>query len=343
MKTKKLLQGLFASFALLSVQPSIAQDVSINMTPLQPSILNYTVGAVELVICNEDPNPALTAPANRLWPLISFPDNLTIKDVVNADGTPVTGFTVETLTNDPGDHNVRLLYNLPLPNAECAVFRIRFSGNEVGTGVITATLAFKNGPQTPGNLTGNDNTTATTPVDVNLPVKLQDFKVNKEGNSAQLNWITTEEVNSDHFDVQKSNDGKNWVTFETVQALGESKVGKTYNAIDAAPFSGENFYRLHMIDKDGTSAYSRIRNLKFDKQSLLFYPNPVTDELTLNGDEVLDLKAVQIFDVNGTEVYNSGAYPKKTINVRGLKAGVYVVRTKSSNGDERNGKVLVVK
>ncbi|WP_439556728.1 T9SS type A sorting domain-containing protein [Dyadobacter sp.] len=343
MKTKTLLQVFLGSMLSIPAQSVFAQDVSINMTPMQPSILNKTMGSVEIKICNEDPDPTLTAPANRLWPLVSFPDNLTINDVVNEDGTPVTGFTVETITNDPGDHNVRVLYTLPLPNAECVTYYIRFTGNEVGTGVITATLAFKDGPQTPGNLTGNDNSTATTPVEINLPVKLQEFKVTKEGSSAQLSWITAEEANSDRFDVQKSRDGKNWQTFETVQALGESRDFYTYHAADKAPFSGKSLYRLHMIDKDGTSAYSGLRDIEFEGTPMSFYPNPVSDELILDIPDMASVSDVQMFDLNGKEVYNSGASPQKTINVRPLNAGAYIVRIKNVNGEETSSKILVVK
>ena len=341
MKTTRLLQGLITLVTLVVVQPLYAQDVSINMTPMIPSVLPYhTIGYVELVICNEDPSP-ITAPANRLNPLISFPDNLSIVDVVNPDGTPVTGFTVEVLQNDPGDHNVRVLYTLPLPNAECATFRIRVKGEEIGTGVITATLAF-NGPQTPGNLTGNDNSTATLPVEVNLPVKLQSFNVSKEGNSATLSWVTTEEVNSERFDVERSGNGKEWSIIETVKALGDSKIDHTYTATDVSPLGGQNLYRLHMIDKDGSSAYSVIRNLEFEDVSQFVYPNPVSEKLMLDKGGYANIASVQIFDVNGKEIYKINSNLKE-IDVSGFKAGMYLVRIKSKDGKETSSKILVVK
>ncbi|WP_051663967.1 T9SS type A sorting domain-containing protein [Dyadobacter crusticola] len=341
MKTQKLLRILLILLAIGSTSLLYAQDVSLNITPQQSSILKGEIGEVEVKICNEDPEP-ITAPANKLRPLISFSENLTIMEVVNPDGSPLTDFSVISILNDPGEHTAILEYTGELVNATCAAFHVRFAGNTVGQGFMTATLSFE-GPQTVGNDPGNDNSTTTTMVEINLPVKLQDFKVTKEGTSAQLSWITSEEVNSERFDVQKSSDGKNWKTFETVQALGESRDSYTYHAVDKAPFSGENLYRLHMIDKDGTSAYSSIRYIKFEGIPMSLYPNPVSDELILDIPNMASVSSIKMFDLNGKVVYNSGASPEKTINVRHLNAGAYVVRIKGVNGAETSSKILVVK
>lgn len=318
-----------------------AQDVSVNITPQTFPLFNHTFGFLRVSICNNNPTP-VSAPANKLRPLISFPDNLTVIEALNTDGTPVSNFSIFSLVNEPSDHTIVLLNTTTLPQFECFEFDIKVFAEEVGTGPITCTLGFQ-GPPPVGNNPANDNSVAVMPVEINLPVKLQEFKVTKEGAAAQLSWVTSEEVNSERFDVQKSSDGKNWKTFETVQALGESKDSYTYHAVDKAPFSGENLYRLHMIDKDGTSAYSSIRNINFEGTPMSLYPNPVSDELILDIPDLASVSSVQMFDLNGKEVYNSGASPKKTIKVRHLHAGAYVVRVKGVNGDETSSKILVVK
>ncbi|CAG5068620.1 hypothetical protein DYBT9623_01352 [Dyadobacter sp. CECT 9623] len=341
MKTemRQLLRAGLCLTGSLFLTSAYAQDVAINITPQTIPMLNHTNGLLRVSMCNTNPTN-ITAPPNKLRPQISFPDNLEILDAVNTDGTPLTDYTVQSLTNVEGDHTIRLLYNGTLAQFDCIEFDVVVSGKEIGTGLITCTLGFQ-GPQTVGNNAANDNSTATMPVELNLPVKLKSFSVSKEGNTANLNWVTTEEVNSDRFDVQKSDDGKKWNTIESVQALGESKVSKTYTAIDAAPFNGQNLYRLHMIDKDGTSAYSEMRNLNFNVASHYVYPNPVSDVLILKGTSS-KIANVTVSDVNGKAIYQSNANVRE-IDVRQFKAGMYVVRVRTEDGQETSLKVLVVR
>ncbi|TLV02122.1 T9SS type A sorting domain-containing protein [Dyadobacter luticola] len=339
MKTKKLLLSLLTFCASAASYNSFSQDVSLNVTPLQASILNYTTGELEVTLCNEDPSD-IAAPANKLRPLISFPDNLTLLDVTNADGSPLTNFQLQKMTNIEGDHSVRVLYQVPLPNAQCISFHIKFQGNAVGTGPITASLGFV-GPQTTGNNPANDNSTATTPVEVNLPVTLASFEAKAEGKTAQLQWVTSDEVNSDHFDVQRSRNGKDWQTFQSVQALGESKEKHDYSAVDEHPFSGENFYRLHMIDQDGSNTYSSIRHVFFKSSEGKIYPNPVSDYFVIENSDWNEIKTVAILNSSGVAVYKSPEIPEKTVNTKNLPAGTYIVSLNYKNGDSKSHKIII--
>jgi hypothetical protein len=177
-----------------------------------------------------------------------------------------------------------------------------------------------------------------------LPVKLVSFDAGKEGDNAILTWSTTEETNSDRFDVQRSQDGKKWVTFQTIKALGESFVEHSYSAIDESPLNGENLYRLHMIDKDGTSAYSQIQSLDFVlKSAIAIFPNPVSSELNIQALDFTKVGKVQIYSPNGMELYNSGPNPIKTVNVKGLSTGMYILRITEKNNVVSNHKILVAK
>jgi hypothetical protein len=121
MKSKKLLLVILFIIGSNLALPVFAQDCDINILGLQPSILNYEEGIVEVVICNVDANN-VTAPVNKLRPQISFPNNLTLLSVTNPDGSDLTNFTIQQFSNETGNHTVRLLNNTPLPNAECFCF-----------------------------------------------------------------------------------------------------------------------------------------------------------------------------------------------------------------------------
>ncbi|MCZ4501189.1 MAG: Por secretion system C-terminal sorting protein, partial [Marmoricola sp.] len=115
-------------------------------------------------------------------------------------------------------------------------------------------------------------------IDSPLPVTLVSFSVEEEAGTAQLKWATAEETNADRFDIQRSVNTKNWSTIGEKAAAGESKALLNYSFSDVAPLNGINYYRLKMIDKDDTFAYSSIKSAKFEIMTklLALYPNPVS-------------------------------------------------------------------
>lgn len=78
--------------------------------------------------------------------------------------------------------------------------------------------------------------------------------------------------------------------FQKVKTRGESKQWQPYEAIDHEPFNGENVYRLQMIDKDRTNAYSGLRSLPFVFEPTLLFPNQVSDFVYIKS--AFDLKTI---------------------------------------------------
>jgi hypothetical protein len=113
-----------------------------------------------------------------------------------------------------------------------------------------------------------------------LPVTLTRFTAVAESSTVLLSWSTTEEANSDRFDIERSANGKQWSRIASVASQGDSKVLVNYSHVDASPLAGQNFYRLKMVDRgadgqDGMFAYSQIRNVSFKGEGgVAPYPNP---------------------------------------------------------------------
>lgn len=184
--------------------------------------------------------------------------------------------------------------------------------------------------------TSDDNASIDTP----LPVTLTSFTAAKEGQTALLKWATTMETNSDRFEIQRSQNGKQWGMIGTKQSNGESSSLKSYNFTDSEPLDGENLYRLKMVDRDGTFAYSRIESVTFEGLTASFYPNPVADKLVINAGDFSKVKNVQIYDASGKTVYKSSATPSAEINVQNLSAGLYVVQVVRTNGTVITHKII---
>jgi hypothetical protein len=165
-----------------------------------------------------------------------------------------------------------------------------------------------------------------------LPVKLISFKVTKEGTRANLNWETTEEVNSDYFEVQHSPDAKVWKELGKVASSGDRK---SYDFTHSSPSPSTNYYRLKMVDRangnDAAFAYSRIQSVDF-KDDLISakYPNPVSDRLNLNPDQ--HITEVTIFDQSGNKRMISSKIENDGLDVSSLPGGLYLVQLKDSNG-----------
>ena len=125
-----------------------------------------------------------------------------------------------------------------------------------GPGVIT-------GPAHADATTGN--TTSTSFALGSLPVLLSGFNANlATGGKVNVSWTTEQELNSDHFELQRSSDGLNWQVLTTVKASGFSSMPKSYTYADAAPQQGTNLYRLKMVDVNASYNLSGVVNVRLE-------------------------------------------------------------------------------
>ncbi|REA56520.1 hypothetical protein DSL64_26750 [Dyadobacter luteus] len=176
-----------------------------------------------------------------------------------------------------------------------------------------------------------------------LPVTLVSFNVSKEGKIAQMTWATTAETNSDYFEVQHSANGKQWAVIDKVVSKGESDILVDYTSKHTQPINGENLYRLRMVDKDQTFAYSSVKSIRFDgiEKDLSVYPNPVASRLYIR--EVSEVAKVQILSLDGKVIYQAGAQDESGIDVTKLHSGIYIVDVTRKNGVKSSQKIVVNK
>jgi hypothetical protein len=115
-----------------------------------------------------------------------------------------------------------------------------------------------------------------------LPIVLESFQGQLKNGNAILSWATSNEINVDKFEIEKSYGGT-WKTIVTTTAKGTG--GNSYQATDANLTAGKWLYRLKMIDKDGKFTYSQIVTLEMGKGQFVLnqnYPNPVKGSTQLS-------------------------------------------------------------
>ena len=159
-----------------------------------------------------------------------------------------------------------------------------------------------------------------------------------------MQWATSAETNSESFDIENSLTGKTWQKLGNVIAAGESATKTTYSFTDKNPSNGENLYRLKMIDKEGTFAYSSIKSVTLEiADQVTIYPNPVSDRIQFKVSDWTKIGKIQLFDLNGRAVYQSTKAPVDGIDVKNLPSGLYAVSLTTTGGSTNSYKVLITK
>jgi len=179
---------------------------------------------------------------------------------------------------------------------------------------------------------------------ITLPSRFLKFEVKIISNGvAELTWDATTDQNHDHFEIERSTDGKTWFN------LGRSADAPPYQFIDATVRAGNNYYRIKQIDKDSKATYSKDIKIVYDpsKVIVITYPNPVSEDLNLRISSIKKLKIrITLADAEGNVLYRqSGIFEPGvndiSINMRAMPAMVYVLRVSSDNGETiANEKVL---
>ncbi|QRR02153.1 T9SS type A sorting domain-containing protein [Dyadobacter sandarakinus] len=175
-----------------------------------------------------------------------------------------------------------------------------------------------------------------------LPVKLADFRAAAKENSIALDWTTTSEINADHFEIERAADGKTWSQIGSVAANGSGHSLEKYQYPDSRPLSGANFYRLKMVDQDGTFAFSQIRQVRWEGSDVFHvFPNPFVSELSIHPAIVPDIRSVSLVDAQGKEVVVTRDVDRNGVmHLSRFSAGIYVVKLTLQDGSVRTFKVV---
>jgi hypothetical protein len=178
-----------------------------------------------------------------------------------------------------------------------------------------------------------------------LPVTLINFKGVRVGNNNVLSWSTATEVNNKGFQVQYSFDGNDFQNMSFVNSRannGNSNSIINYQYTDSKNLSGNVYYRLLQIDKDGHTSYSNIILIKGDKSKSLrlnaIYPNPARNNLNLTVYSPFKNQIkVMITDITGKTVQKQAfsivdGGNNLDMNIAKLPAGSYFIKAICKDG-----------
>ena len=166
-------------------------------------------------------------------------------------------------------------------------------------------------------------------VGLNLPVNWLSFTGKQQNSTHLLEW-QTQETNVSHYELERSPAGSRFVKLGTVSSKTNGR--NTYNYTDGSPLTGENYYRVKQVDKDGKTSYSNTILLRLSKDgSISVYPNPAVKSLLVNmrGNDAGMPVQLSIYDMNGKQVFFqkiTGNNQTVAIPVYNFAAGTYTMQ-----------------
>lgn len=178
--------------------------------------------------------------------------------------------------------------------------------------------------------TGTENRVMTRDASiVALPVCGLTFTGFSKGKMVQLNWNTETEMNSSHFEVERSADGRNYSIIGKVNAAGNSVSKNNYNYADRNTLNGLAYYRLKQVDMNGQFTYSKILPvmvIAFSRAAAS--PNPAETEITIHiPADWSGVYQYRIHDTNGRLLKQSGELQTGSfpVNLGQLPSGSYLL------------------
>ena len=140
----------------------------------------------------------------------------------------------------------------------------------------------------------------TVVVNTTLPVELSHFAAHCEEERVTLEWRTDSEINSSHFNIQRSDDGLRWESFGRISSVGNSRTVQAYE-FSAMSRYGYELYRLEQVDIDGTEDYSEVVAAACNKSpfQVKIFPNPTLNRFVvdLEGEEGAEMQLMLTDDL----------------------------------------------
>lgn len=170
-----------------------------------------------------------------------------------------------------------------------------------------------------------------------LPVTWLYFKANAHLQDAELSWATAQEQNSKEFIVERSLNGRDYISLASVRAAGNTNNETSYHYLDKNIPNNDKiiFYRIKQVDLDRKFVYSSVVKLSMNREHVIkTSPNPFKQSMILEFPYEMSIKEgdnVQLFTIEGKRVYrysfsNADNSIIELKDLPKLTSGVYILK-----------------
>lgn len=167
------------------------------------------------------------------------------------------------------------------------------------------------------------------------PIKLGSFKaVVRDNNKPTLEWTSLLELESSKYIVERSLNGDSYQAIGEIEAAGNSYSTLRYSFTDASLGAQDAYYRLKMVDIDGSFEYSHTVYVNLSKNgsagALKVFPNPFKSTVQLGGISAADVNRnnIRVYTLTGQQVNFTVSGANAITIDAGVPAGIYILRVK---------------
>ena len=168
--------------------------------------------------------------------------------------------------------------------------------------------------------------------EIALPITLTSIRAFQHDSGVKVEWRVATEINVTEYEVEHSADGSRFKALGKVQATGSA----VYNWFHAMPISGNNYYRVRVVNSNGSIQYTPIVKVAIGKgaEGMTVYPNPVRGETIQVGlnNQPKGSYSILLTNLNGQRIYSevlnhAGGSANHAVQLSaGLSKGVYILQ-----------------
>ncbi len=113
-----------------------------------------------------------------------------------------------------------------------------------------------------------------------LPVTITALKAALVNNTVAVSWTSVMEQNIDHYEIERSANAIGFNSIGSQKALNNGSIKTDYHFTDFHPYSGDNYYRIRVVEKDGHVSYTNIVLVQTVNGKIIVTvaPNPVKNK-----------------------------------------------------------------
>jgi len=158
-----------------------------------------------------------------------------------------------------------------------------------------------------------------------LPVQWNVLSADRVSQTVKIAWNTEHENNISHFNVQRSDNTRDW-TNVSGDVAATNKEAQKYELIDHDYQKQRLYYRIRQSDNDGKISYSRIIPVIAENNAnkTIIFPNPVSNKFYLTGD-VNRITKIELYNTAGS-LLKSWKETQGSYDIHDLPAGTYSIR-----------------
>lgn len=203
-------------------------------------------------------------------------------------------------------------------------------------GTYTVTLTSGSSPATANVSFLINGTTAVTTTQVTftatLPLSWGNVNAYRQNKKIMISWVTMQEQNVSHFELERSIDGVNWQTaIANIPSKNELSVNR-YEQTDT--YTTEKvFYRIKQFNMDAHYNYSPVILVLAEKSldKIVLYPDPIGSIFRLTNINPDKIKQISLLNMNGT-LLKSWRNFQSYFDVQHITPGMYVLRIETTDG-----------